>query len=286
MPVTLKPILPEDVERVADFLHGHLNSRLSVGDWTRAINTGWAEMPQPNHGFMLEREGEVVGANLAFYSSREIDGAIERVCNVSALCVRDEWRAHTVRLIRALLKQREYSFTDLSPSGNVVAMDERLGFVRLDTSTTARPNLIGRTPRDVVVISDHDQIERTLSGKDLRIFLDHRGCAAARHVVLRKGERNCYIVFRIDRRKRLRVFASLLYVGDPALYAQHGRHLGGFMVRRHRALVTLVERRLVSALTLRGPQMALSGRPKMYKSERLLANQVDYLYSELTCVPW
>ncbi len=52
------------------------------------------------------------------------------VCNVAALCVRDDLRAHTVRLVRALLKQREYSFTDLSPSGNVVAMDERLGFLR------------------------------------------------------------------------------------------------------------------------------------------------------------
>lgn len=284
--VALQPILPHDIERVADFLHARLNSRLSTSDWSRAIGTPWSEMHQPNHGFMLVRDGEVVGANLAFYSSREVDGSVEQVCNLAALCVREDLRAHTVRLVRALLKQREYSFTDLSPSGNVVAMDERLGFLRLDTTTTARPNLPGRKPHDIAIISDHDQIERALSDRDLRIFQDHRQCEAARHVVIRSGDRHCYVMFRIDRRKRLRVFASLLYVGDPALYVQHGSHLGSFLLRRHRALVTLVERRLIGSQSFPGPQVALRGRPKLYKSERLTPTQVDYLYSELTCVPW
>ena len=286
IPVALQPILPDDIEPVAEFLHAHLNARLSTSDWSRAIRAPWSETPQPNHGFMLLRDSEVVGANLAFYSSREIDGSRENICNLAALCVRDDLRAHTVRLVRALLKQRAYSFTDLSPSGNVIAMDERLGFRRLDTSTTARLNLPIRKPRDLAIVSDHDEIERLLSDDDLRIFLDHRHCGAAEHVVIRTGSRQCYVMFRIDRRKRLRIFASLLYVGDHALYVQHGNHLGGFLLRRHRAVVTLVEGRLIGSRPVPGPQVELRGRTKMFKSDRLLPDQVDYLYSELTCVPW
>lgn len=235
---------------------------------------------------MLVSDGVVVGANLAFYSSREIAGVTERFCNLAALCVRDEHRVHTLRLVRALLKQRDYSFTDLSPSGNVVTMDERLGFVHLDTTTVARPNLPARRPKGIDLVTDLDQIEAALSDRDLRILADHRECAAARHAVLRVGDRTCYIIFRIDRRKRLRLFASLLHVGDPDIYVQYGRYLGAFLLTRYRAPVTLVERRLIGRRSIGGPQLVLAGRPKMFKSRHLDASQIDYLYSELTCVAW
>ena len=42
---------------------------------------------------------------------------------------------HSLRLLRELLRQKGYVFTDLSPSGNVPAMNERLGFRHLDVST-------------------------------------------------------------------------------------------------------------------------------------------------------
>ena len=283
--VVLQPILANDVDPVARFLHQNLNPRLSSNDWAGAIRTGWPEDEGPNHGVMLLCDGAIVGANLAFYSSRDLDGVTERFCNLAALCVREEFRAHAVRLVRALLKQRGYSFTDFSPSGNVVAMDERLGFRHLDTSTVARPNLPIRRQRNIEILTDHDQIESVLDGRDLRVFLDHQRCSAAKHVVLRLGAKNCYIVFRIDRRKRLRLFASLLYVSEPDLYARWGAHLGWFFLK-HRTLVTLVESRLVGSRQLTGVRRDVHGRPKMFKSSHLDPSQIDYLYSELTCVAW
>jgi hypothetical protein len=59
----------------------------------------------PNHGLMLTEDGEVVGANLAFYSEREINGRQKRFCNLGALCVVESRRAHAVRLVRAVLRQ-------------------------------------------------------------------------------------------------------------------------------------------------------------------------------------
>ena len=47
---------------------------------------GW-----PNHGFLQQR-GRVVGAYLAFYSQRMIDGRPERFCNLGAWCVCAEYR--------------------------------------------------------------------------------------------------------------------------------------------------------------------------------------------------
>lgn len=238
---------------------------------------------------MLVCDDTIVGANLAFYSSRQVSNQMVSVCNLAALCVEEEHRAHTIRLIRALLKQRNHTFTDLSPSGNVVAIDERLGFRRLDTTTFARSNLPGRTRAGVRIISDPGQIEQVLDGDDLRIYLDHRGCAAARHVVLQADDQQCYLIFRIYRRKHLRVFTSLLHVSDPEVYLRHGRSLSGFLVRRHHALVTSVERRMLLGTDRRfGSRrwVKLAGRVKMFRSGTLEQSQIDYLYSELTCVAW
>jgi hypothetical protein len=97
---------------------------------------GW-----PNHGLFLQHQGKVVGAYLAFYSERMIEGRLERFCNLGAWCVQEPYRANGLRLVRGLIKQRGYHFTDLSPSGNVIAINQRLRFLLLDTTTAAIPNM-------------------------------------------------------------------------------------------------------------------------------------------------
>ena len=90
---------------------------------------------------MLLDGDAVVGAHLAFYSERTIAGRRERFCNLGAWCVLPDYRFHALRLLKALLAQDGYHFTDLSPSGNVVGLNTRLGFRFLDTTTAVVPNL-------------------------------------------------------------------------------------------------------------------------------------------------
>ena len=226
MAVRVTPITGADVNAVAGFLHAELNQRVPAAAWARAVDVPWrlkSGGDPPNHGFMLVTEtGEVVGAYLAFYSERIIDGQVERFCNLGAWCVREEHRFHSLRLLKALLAQDGYHFTDLSPSGNVVPINSRLKFEFLDTSTALVPNLPwpGLPGR---VTSNPAVIERTLRGRDLEIYDDHRNCAAARHMVLRAGGEYCYVVFRKDRRKGLPLFASVLYVSDTVVFRKAAR---------------------------------------------------------------
>jgi hypothetical protein len=112
--VGIRPITSADIERLATFLHTHLNSRVSAAAWAAAMQPPWSNA-WPNHGFFLQYQSEVVGVYLAFYSDRMIDGRLERFCNLGAWCVLEEYRAHGLRLIHRLLGQRGYHFTDLSP---------------------------------------------------------------------------------------------------------------------------------------------------------------------------
>jgi hypothetical protein len=240
----------------------------------------------PNHGFMLRSEQRVVGAYLAFYSERLVAGHPERFCNLGAWCVLPDFRFHSLRLLKALLAQEGYHFTDLSPSGSVVPLNARLEFRSLDTSTALVPNLpwptLGRRTR---ISADPDVIENALSGSDLELYRDHAHAAAARHLILIRGHDSCHVMFRRVRRKDLPVFAAILHVSNPDLFRRAVFPLARHLLLHYRVLATLAELRIVRYRP-RPSLMLPSPRPKMYRSPGLEPGQIDDLYSELVCVPW
>ncbi|MDZ5660554.1 hypothetical protein SFC79_02155 [Nocardioides sp. S-58] len=282
--VDVAPIGDEDVVAVGDFLHRHLNSRLSSEQWARSAMPTWS-VDAPNHGFLLRQGDEVVGVYLAFYSERVVDGEVRRVCNLAAWCVLEEHRAHGVRLARAMLRQKGYDFVDLSPSGNVVELNARLGFEFLDTATALVPNVPLPSRRGVRVVTRPEDIERTLSGRDLAVYRDHRHAGAAWHFVVTVGGESCYVMARRDRRRGVALFATLLHVSDPAVLARAGHAPYRHLLLRHRTLVTLAEHRVAG----RPPRLSRAQRAprrRMFRSRHTPAGAIDYLYSELTCVPW
>jgi hypothetical protein len=284
--VDVHPITDADIPPVAEFLHLAMNSAVSAADWQRAMTPPWDD-EQPNHGYLLRDNGRVVGAYLAFYSERMIDNRPRRICNLGAWCVAPEHRASGLRLLRALLRQRGYTFTDLSPSGNVVALNIRLGFAVLDTATAFVPNLPWPLrSKGVRVVVNRPAIENLLCGRDKKIYRDHAAAIAAHHVVLTKGDRSCYVMFRRywDRRKRVPLLASILYVSNPDLFRDCAPHFYRHLLLRRGIPATHAERRIVGHRPARS--IMLAGRPKMYLSNDLEAAQIDYLYSELTCVEW
>jgi len=283
--VCVAPIRDTDRSRVGAFLHANLNARLSGDDWTRAISVPW-DVESPNAGFMLLDGDEVVGVQLAFYSERSIEGRRERFCNLGAWCVLPEHRFHSLRLLKAALGQRGYHFTDLSPSGNVVRINSRLNFRFLDTATILAPNLPWpSSPGPGTITSDPALIERTLTGHDLQLYRDHATAGAARQLVLIRGDESCLVIFRKDRWKRLRLFVSILYVGNPELLRELARPFGRHLLLRHGAVAVLAEPRVLGYRPRPGFEIQ-SPRRKMLRSADLNPTDVDYLYSELVCVSW
>lgn len=283
--IEISPITDADVPLVARFLHDELNPRVPVDAWRTLLLPPWDGSP-PNHGFLLRSEGRVVGAYAAVYSVRKIDGASVAVCNLAAFCVREEHRMHSLRLVRALLKQRDLVFTDLSPSGNVVAMNERLGFERLGGGTRLVLNLPHARRARVRVSADPGRLAATLSGRDAEVYRDHRAAPAARHVLVQRGDDHAYLVFRVDSRKRLRLFATPLYVGgNRELLRDVWRHVRTHLFVAHRLPFTLAEPRLLHfapplGIALRDP------RPRMVRGSAWPGSDVDYLYSEFALLEW
>jgi hypothetical protein len=282
----LSPITSSDVPDVARFLAAHLNTHVPPERWSAAVAVPWA-VEQPNHGFLLRTEdGAVVGAYLAYYSEQLVDGRLERFCNLGAWCVLEGHRHQGTRLLTRLLAQDGYHFTDFSPSGNVVALNRRLKFVDLDTTTQVVAN-VPASPgrRGFRVTGDEAALLGTLSAGELTLYRDHRRAAAARHLLVSTPREHCYVVFRRDTRKRVRAFGTILHVSNPELFRAAAGPVGAHLLTRHGIPATLVERRVAHGPVRRATTLRRS-RPKMFRSPSLDADQVGYLYSELTCLAW
>lgn len=283
--IDVRPITDEDAGAVSGFLHEHLNASVSPRAWLAILAPPWSDDP-PNHGFALVAGGTIVGAYLAVYSTRDVDGEQRRFCNLAAFCVLEEYRAHGLRLMRAILAQPGFEFTDFSPSGNVVALNTRLGFAALDTATRLAPNLPRLPRRGLTVTEAPGVIEGVLTGGDARVYRDHVDAPAARHIVAIARREYAYLVVRKDRRKRLPVFSSPLYVGGSReLLRRAWPQIGSHLLLRHAELATLAERRLLGFAPALGIDVG-AHRSKMIRSQTVPAETVDYLYSELTLLQW
>lgn len=277
------PIGPDDSTAVTQFLHQHLNPRVPPARWAALLNPPWGRIG-PNQGFKLvDGDGHLVGVYVAIYSIRGKDEV--RVCNLAAFCVLEEHRSRSLLLLRALLRQKDWVITDLSPSGVVPALNERLGFEHLDASTrlvlnTPRLRRTGRLSTDPAVLGS------VLHGADATVFADHRHAPAAHHVLVQDEHGHGYFVFRRDRRKRLPLFASPLYAGgDPGALQRMWPAVAGHLLAQ--GLPAVLAERRVLGFTPTGPGRDLEQpRPKMSRGHLPPDVASDHLYSELTLLEW
>jgi hypothetical protein len=307
MTVDLTPITDVDVAAVANFLHANFFP-IPPLTWSRVMLMPW-KADAPNHGFMLRDGQRVVGAYLALYSERLVAGRVERFCNLATWYVLPEYRLHSVRLLKALLAQDGYHFTDLAPNEKVESIHARLKFRYLDTSAVFVPHLpwptlLGKTK----ISADAHVIADTLVGPDLEVYRDHVQAPAVHHLVLIRGSESCYVMFRKRLLKGRNVFASIHYVSNPSLFRCAFTPLARYLLVHYRLLATVAELRVISiqpriSFLLPNPEALIRRHnsritrlyadryrvkfgPKMYLSSSLGPGQIDDLYSEVVCVPY
>lgn len=280
----MQPIANSDLRCVAEFLHLNHAGEISADRWLEGLEAPWA--PEgPNRGFMLVTEEGVVGVHLAYYSVQEIRGRRERFCNLGTWCVLVEHRTHSLRLLRALLAQDEFTFTDLTPSPDVAALDRRLGFQPLDTAAALVPCLpLPHLRRRAGITSDRARIERKLAGRDLSIYRDHTGAAGAVHIVIEVDGGYCYVVARRGRWRKLPV-ATVLYASDRGLLREQAGLFARHLLVRHRVVAYLAEQRVTGAAPTLSARLHRH-QPRFFRSERLRGDDIGYLYSELACLSW
>jgi hypothetical protein len=282
MAVSLRPITDDDLDAIARFLHAHHDSSVPVEGFRQSFAAHQSGV-RPNSGVMLVDGDDVVGAYLAYYSDRVVEGRVHRICNLGSWYVLPNYRRHSLKMAKAILTQDGFDFLDLSPSEPVAALNKRFGFEHLDTRAVVLPALPWPW-RPARISSDPLVIEQALSGEELRLYRDHRDAPAAHHVVLQDRGVVCYVVLRIVRRKRLPV-AIVVHASRPEMLRRMIHAFVGFALLRYRVVAVAVELRWLDG-KVPGGSIPWRLDPKMFRSPTLRPEDIDYFYSELLYLNW
>lgn len=274
---TIEAVTSSTLLEFARFLSANLQFTRSPEDWVKAFQVQWAA-EQPNHGFVLRDEGQIVGGIGAFYADRLIRGQLERFCNITSWCVLDAYRQQSMRLAMTVVGQPGYHFTDFSPTKVVGGTLKFFKFKELDERVGVILNLpaIGGNG-GARVVGHAEAIDAHLSGQALKTYRDHAVFPWLQHALVGKPGAWCHVIYKRSTFKGLPA-AQVIHLSVPALFEKHfsafaSHALGQGMVSTH------VECRFLKQLPW--PSRVRSGfNPKLYLSTSLGDADIDYLYSE------
>lgn len=276
----LVPITGAELPAFCAFLHQHLDPGRSPEAFQRALSTSWGPRP-PNHGFLLRAAGELVGGIGAIYAQRNLEGRLERFCNITSWCVLEPFRSQSMRLALALVGQPGYHFTDLTPTEVVAKSLQFLKFKPLDGSRTLLLNLPFADPR-VRAVADPQAIPALLPPEVVQVYRDHQGFPWLRCLALGRPGACCLVIYKRKTFKGL-PSAEVLAVSDGGLFLRYHRAFGRRVLTREGLVTTRIESRLLPAQ----PPLAkhlVGYRSKMFRSDRLPGSAIDNLYSELVAL--
>lgn len=280
----LRPIVDEDGADLAAFLHSNLNPRVSQHDWLRVLAPPWHTGTR-HHGYLLITDSGIVGASVVLFSQREWEGRRYVIGNLAALSVLPGYGVDAIRLLRRQLQAPRAEFTDLTPTSRLLLINERMGFVYLDTRSCIVPHLPCLPRRGVVVTSDSTLLAEMLIGQDARIYQDHVEAPATRHILIVENGSYAYVVVRRQRwaRRRVRPLIALpLYVGgERGILQRNWSQVASHILVRHGLVATYAERRIMGFVPRIGIERR-SPRKRMFRSCQLSPDRIDYLYSDLT----
>jgi hypothetical protein len=279
--MAVTPIQEADLSEVCDFLNAQLNRKIDVAAWRYSVIQPWTDS-RPNFGMQLRDGRRIVGVFLAIYSVQNIDGIARHFCNPHSWCVLQEYRQQSISLVLALVKQKGYTFTMLTPNPKVAEVFKALKFAPLSREMVAHINvppwsLWSGTAR---VESDPTKIEALLCSRCLVDYKNHRHISWLRFLAIGEPGMACLLVYKLAKWKRLPA-VRLLHIGDAATLDRYFP-----LYRRHMLFVehmfsTLVERRLLT----RAPLLSLqweSMQNKLWLGSEVSEVAITNLYSELT----
>jgi hypothetical protein len=256
-------------------------------DWRRMLfATPWSDNPQ--RGFALYAEGKPVGFIGTIFSQRRLGERVEPICSLSSWIMLPDHRSDVLKLLLPILKLRNHTILNPTPSPVAYGIFAQLGFVPLESERLILPPLPGGDTAGTLsgsFTTSKADLEAELTGEEAALYRDHSWCAAARHVLLRRGERRCYLVATAMTRKGL-PFAEIQYVSDWDLFWKLRLLAHAALFSTTRGLALFVDRRFTD-----GRRRLLSATwrcPRLYRPAHkgIAPDMIDGLYSEMMNLKW
>lgn len=273
----------EAFAEIYPLLRGFPTKQMTEEDWRRMLfSTPWSDNPQ--RGYALYADGRAVGFIGTIFSKRIIAGRVEPICSLSSWIMLPDYRSEVLKLLIPILKLRDHTILNPTPSPAAYGIFSQLRFVPLEAERlVVAPDGTGALSGSFV--TSKADLERNLTGDQAALYSDHSWCTAARHVLLRRGERECYVVATPVHKRGL-PFAEIQYASDWELFWKLRLLAHAALFPTTRAIALLVDRRFAGGrrplLSVAQPCLRLY-RPAHQGIEPAM---IDGLYSELMNLKW
>src|ERR1700691_3014527 len=132
----------EAFEDVYPLFGGFPTKSMSKEDWRRMLFAyPWSD--NPKRGFALYVDGQAVGFLGTIFSARELAGRMERVCSLSSWIVLPEHRDASIKLVTPILRLKDHTILNPTPSPVAYEIFKKLGFVPLESERLILPPVPG-----------------------------------------------------------------------------------------------------------------------------------------------
>ncbi len=253
---------------------------LTEDDWRTIFKNIW-EKDETYCGYGLFDDGKIVGFIGLIFSEREIEGKTEPFCNITSWIVKEQYRNQSLPLVLKVLKLKNHTLTDLSPTNVVVSVLKRFGFKDLDSEVKILLpwGISGRRClANVEITGDEGLIKEALKDNDLKLFHDHKPYKC-NHLVAQDRSGYCYIIYTTVKHTRF-PYCHIQYISNPELFSKYSSRIISAIAKYGQTRIVTVDSRLVKDIKFPFCSMLSIGIARLYKSVNLKPDKIDNLYSE------
>ncbi len=269
-------IYPHDYERVLPLLHQFENSTISDEQWKSLFENRW------NHeegivGYGLENNGRIVGFIGLIFAKRLIRDEEITFCNISSWIVEKEFRHESLLLTKPLLKMKDYVITSFTTIPDAYIVWKRFGFKDLGQHS----KIFFPLPffNSKLTSKKNDGIDTTLLPLSQKRILDDNICDFISFMNFSNQDENCLIAYKIKQIRKLPI-AYIAYISNPEFLKKNIRSIIFKICLKNKVVGAYFEEFYCEGIDY--SLIYNTGRPcpNVYKSEKLLPQDIDFLYSE------
>ena len=262
----------EDFDAVYPLLQKLNNTRFSREVWQRLFTNLWHQEGW-SPGYVLDTGERIVGFLGGLYSDVVLKGEKQRVCNLTAWIVEDEYRSNSIMLLMPFLRQKKTTLTSLTSSPEAYAVYKKLGFKDLDTACRViypLPSL----RRNLRLVTGEAEMLSLFSEAERELYEHHKELDV-RQLVVTNGREHCYLL--MTRRLGRGHFQQ---IGNVDFFR---KNIGGFRGGLCKILdvkTLQVDERFLGGRKLTGSRQKAFAQPKQVRGD-LAGIEVSGAYSEL-----
>ncbi len=282
--VTIQKARSQDFERVYPLLAELNVPYITKENWQQLFINHW-NVEEDYHGFMLLDQDNVVGFFGLIFSRRTIRGESYKFCNLTSWIVKQAYRKHSMSLLYAVLKLKDYTLTDLTATKVAYKIFKKFDFQDGETHVRIIPWFISlfHGVRKCLLTWDPHVIAGILKGENLKIFEDHKEFPCI-HLVFHSPGGSCYCVLTKIKKKGL-AFGHIHYLSDKEFFCRDGVAAVFAVCRRLNVIGLYIdEQRLKGEHVFPSVSLKLN-QPKIFRSNDVGKEDIDSLYSECVILP-